>query len=242
MNYSNPVWISARKYAQKAHLLRPVVGLFRRITRKQYEERFHEACLAAVRPGDIVWDIGANVGLYTREFALRAGETGRVVAFEPSPRALEGLRKKVSGMTNVVIEECALSDCTGTAKLYSSSLVVADGFSSLAVVDGLSRKLSEGTLEIYEVQVLRGESFAAVHGVPAVIKIDVEGFEPEVIRGLSNCIQTETVRTVLIEMHFTALNDRNLSLAPREIARFLESAGYRLSWTDPSHLVATRAD
>lgn len=233
MNYSNPVWISARKYAQKAHLLRPAVGLFRRIARKQYEERFHEACLAAVRPGDVVWDIGANVGLYTREFALRAGENGRVVAFEPSPRALEELRKKVSGMTNVIIEECALSDSTGTAKFYSSSL---------AVVDGLSRKLSEGTLDTYDVQVMRGENFAAVHGVPAVIKIDVEGFEPEVIRGLSNCIQAETVRTVLIEVHFAALNDRNLSRAPREIAHFLESAGYGLNWTDPSHLVATRAN
>ena len=47
----------------------------------QYEECFGNAVVAAVRPGDHVWDIGANVGLYTARFSERAGATGSVCAF-----------------------------------------------------------------------------------------------------------------------------------------------------------------
>ena len=57
-----------------------------RVTGNQtYEARFMRALNARVRPGDVVWDIGANVGMYTQQFAHAVGRSGRVIAFEPAP-------------------------------------------------------------------------------------------------------------------------------------------------------------
>lgn len=59
------------------------------LSRRGYETRFQEAMLAAIRPGDVVWDVGANVGLYSRAFSDIAGPSGKVFAYEPSPANLQ---------------------------------------------------------------------------------------------------------------------------------------------------------
>ena len=54
------------------------------------------ALLAHVRRGDTVWNVGANVGVYTLQLAHMVGDTGRVVAFEPNPRTIAVLRRNVA--------------------------------------------------------------------------------------------------------------------------------------------------
>ena len=56
-----------------------------------YEEQFSQRLLSEVRPGDIVWEVGANLGIYTRQFCERVGDEGRVVAFEPTPACFDDL-------------------------------------------------------------------------------------------------------------------------------------------------------
>jgi predicted methyltransferase len=62
------------------------LGLNRRIAARLYgrgyETRYDNAFTACLRQGDVVWDVGANVGYYTRLFVGRVGDTGQVVAFE----------------------------------------------------------------------------------------------------------------------------------------------------------------
>lgn len=77
---------------------------------------------------------------------------------------------------------------------------------------------------------------------PNVIKIDVEGFEYEVIEGLSAYLSSPTVKSIGIEVHFGILEERGLSQAPRWIERLLNGKGFVVTWADPSHIIATRND
>ena len=78
--------------------------------------------------------------------------------------------------------------------------------------------------------------------LPNVIKIDVEGFELEVVRGLELTLSDRDLRLVGIEIHFTLLQDRGLLSAPRDIESTSKSKGFSLGWTDSSHLLAVRKD
>ena len=110
----------------------------------------------------VVLDIGANIGVLTRQFASRAGH---VHAFEPSPRALRLLRANVQDLANVTIHPFAVADTVGKA-----------GFAQRESVD-MSSLTTVGDIEVSVTTV------DALALAPDFIKIDVEGFEEQVLRG-----------------------------------------------------------
>jgi hypothetical protein len=75
---------------------------------------------------------------------------------------------------------------------------------------------------------------------PNVVKIDVEGFEAEVLRGFGALLERPSLRAVCVEVHFALLDTRSERNAPAEIERRLYAAGFRCRWADHSHLVAVR--
>jgi hypothetical protein len=74
-----------------------------------------------------------------------------------------------------------------------------------------------------------------------VVKLDVEGFELDVLRGLGALLRSPELRTLGIEVHFGILQERGIGDAPRRLERLLCEAGFRCAWTDPSHVIASRA-
>ena len=103
MNTAN---IILRSYSRKLGLI-GVINFFRfKILKlsRVYEEKFSQALLSNVRPGDIVWDIGANLGFYTQQFLERVGTSGRIVAFEPAPGCFDVLSKKFKDVSGVKLE------------------------------------------------------------------------------------------------------------------------------------------
>ena len=231
MDYSGKWALRARGIGQKLGILRPAVRAFRKLTRQSYEEAFDRALMSAIRPGDTVWDVGANVGVYTTRFADAVGETGRVVAFEPSPASIEALRSACSGRGNIEIVNAALSDQAGTVDFYVSR----EGHS---VTDGFSPK-SPSDVKV-EVQAAPGDDWLRL-GQPAVIKIDVEGFELEVIRGMHAILRSPGLRGLFVEVHFLASVERGEPQGPAKLTALLKEAGLSYHWVDASHLVATRA-
>jgi FkbM family methyltransferase len=196
-----------------------------------YEDAFHQALMGAIRPGDVVWDVGANVGHYTALFAGAAAPGGKVIAFEPSPRNREALAARIGGDSDVTVVPCAMGDAAATMRFSESG---EDD-------DGVTSKLSEDG-EI-AVEVATGDSLVADGRVPVpqVIKIDVEGFEREVLLGLSATLRNPAVRTVAVEVHFGESAARGFPDAPNLVERLVAQAGMKVRWTDPSHIVATRA-
>ena len=210
-----------------------VIGVINRFRRPaQYEAMVHDALVENIRQGDVVWDVGANIGLYTAQFCEWTGEMGFVVAFEPSPESCEQIRSRLKECHWVRVENVALGEFDGAARLaiegdsVENHLIVGDG---------------NGAGTTVAVFVSRGDTMAEKLGrVPDVIKIDVEGFEEEVLQGMGTILDSVALRCVLVEVHFSKLEKRGRLGAPREIEALLKSKGLRTRWVDPSHLLAVR--
>lgn len=196
-----------------------------------YEDAYRSALMSAIRVGDTVWDVGANVGYYTSQFARLVGVNGRVVAFEPSKTNFMGLKAACGKLANVHLCPYGLGDVRGVMRF-------AQGCDELGATSRVVTN-DEGS-EVIEISV--GDELLAQGAVPQpdVIKIDVEGFEVEVIRGLNTILARTKVRLLGIEVHFAILESRGLAAAPREIEATLKGLGFSVRWPDRSHVVATR--
>jgi FkbM family methyltransferase len=121
--------------------------------------------------GDTVFDIGANVGIYTLLFSECVGETGHVVAFEPVPANIHFLRQHVSlnRFCNVSVVEAAVSSTSGVAAF------------ALGESSSVGHVCAAGDLQVRAVKL---DDFLAASGrAPSLIKIDVEGGEHDVLKG-----------------------------------------------------------
>lgn len=199
--------------------------------RKGYEENYDARLSEVIRSGDTVWDIGANVGYYTCQFSEQVGPTGCVVAFEPSAVNFPRLVAACTDHGNVMLRPFGLGDASGT--LHFEQGADSLGATSRVVGD------AEGG-ELVEIKV-GDELVAAGMPPPNVIKMDVEGFEGEVMAGLAHCLRSPALRALGIEVHFRILRDRGLGQMPQRIEASLEDAGFDVAWPDSSHILATRS-
>lgn len=226
VDYSQP-WATALR--KRARILKPAISLWRRMTAARYEDAFEQAILHHISPGDCVWDIGANVGHYTRQFAQAVGNQGKVIAFEPSPRTVGTLIAATQDLPMVAVQAVGLADKAGEMSFYLDPT----GSSTLD-----SLRATDGATET-KVPIRRGDDFLH-QSPPNIIKIDVEGFEKEVIDGMKQTLSATSLRAVFVEVHFRALEQRGMEQAPADIAAALRDAGFNVRWTDASHIAAVR--
>lgn len=137
-----------------------------------------EHFVGRLRSGTTVWDIGANVGLYTLPSARRVGPAGRVYAFEPMPRNVRFLRHHIAlnHLGNVEVCEAAVADCSGTLRM-----IEGDSPSEFRVDPSGSWEVQAVTLDKW--------FDGAGSKPPDVIKIDVEGSDAAVLRGGSRILR-----------------------------------------------------
>jgi FkbM family methyltransferase len=219
----------ARNVARRIGLV-PILA--RLLKGRSYEANFDAAVQDCIRPGDTVWDVGANIGFYTRKFAERAGADGRVIAIEASPVTAEKLRAQVAGLANVEIVNKGLG-----ARPARFGMIQDESYEAHS-----SRLVDEGdSAQSFVVELVTGDSLLETgQGPPQVIKIDVEGHELDVLRGMEKVLAARELRSVCMEIHFEQLRDRGIGSAPREIERRLRAGGFSIRWTDPSHIIASR--
>ena len=229
------------KVVLKVRSIGRVLGLNRLISRlimgRDYEEKFSNLMLNSIQYGDCVWDVGANVGLYATKFSDRVGIDGHVVCFEPSPINVAKLRHATNGRNNISIQQAAL----GSVKESVSFSQGLDNLGATSRVLTLGDQLAE---DVIKVSVERGD-YLVSNGVvptPAVIKIDVEGFELDVLIGLKETIKQSKVRAIFIEVHFSLLEQRGFPNAPSEIETILKNAGFNYKWPDASHIAGFRSE
>ena len=178
----------------------------------------YAALKAAVSPGNVVFDIGANVGAYSMLCATWAGEHGRVYAFEPAPAARAGLMRHLAlnGLADrVVVQPQAVSDRISKAPF----LITASG--------GDSRLLQHGVSGAVMVRTLAIDDFCAARGVtPDVIKMDIEGAELAALRGARHTIARCGSRLALfVELHPSLWAAQGYSR--RDLEQELETQGLR---------------
>jgi FkbM family methyltransferase len=138
-----------------------------------------------VKPGHLVFDIGSHVG--DRIAALRRLGC-RVVAVEPQPAAFSYLQGVYRGHSGVTLVHAAVSDRAGTLPLRLNLANPTVSTASTAFIDAADGAVGwEGQRweRVIKVRAVTLDGLIRAHGVPAFAKIDVEGFELEVLKGLS---------------------------------------------------------
>jgi FkbM family methyltransferase len=168
--------------------------------------------------GDHVIDAGANIGYMTMLFAARIGETGLVHAFEPHPRVLDTLKRNVDrisrrpGVGRAIVYPSALGDLDGNAELIETGYFsLNQGTAKIATTETTADKIESHSVPLETLNGLfPNEEFA-------LLKIDVEGFELNVLRGADNLLSSRRVRHVIYEDH---------TLGQSGLAKVLSGYGY----------------
>ncbi len=168
-----------------------------------------------LREGDTMVDIGGNIGMIALHARSLVGPTGRVICFEPNPECAAAIEEhmEMNGIRNVEVRRCALAASPGTLTLNLTS--EHSGTATLAPVSGKVVKSLQVPVRVGDDEL---EQIA-----PKVIKIDVEGFELQVLQGLRQTLARH--KPVLI----TELVDEHLARAGTsadEIHEFLSEFGY----------------
>jgi FkbM family methyltransferase len=144
-------------------------------------------------PGDVFVDVGANIGYYSVIAAAAVGESGAVYAFEPSARIRRRLERNVelNAMRQITVRPEAVTEHAGVVRLIEPQGVGNDG---LAYVQ------TNGGNAGVEVRAIRLDELPEfLDPSPHLIKVDVEGGEPEVFRGATALLDRSNAPSIIFE-------------------------------------------
>lgn len=163
-----------------------------------HEREVAEYLSRRIRPGQTVFDVGANVGIYVLQIARWSAPTGRIVAFEPNPATLEVLRAHVTinGLdSRVTIVPKAAGARVGTAELFDSE--AGSGLSRIGAPNpGIHVPVKPTAIALTTI-----DDYCRQTGVvPDWILIDTEGYEYEVLQGAAGMLRRHAPR-VVVELH-----------------------------------------
>ena len=178
-----------------------------------------------VQPGDTVVDIGANLGFYTCLLARRVGETGRVIAVEPTPSMFELLTNNVAINRlnrNVSCHQVALSDRNGVASLHTFS-EGNEVYNSLTASKSWIDQPSEGTIQV-GTTTLDALAKDISSDAPCFLKVDVEGFQHQVLQGGSRLLERLSKVSLMVELNDNASSQNEFSAW--DTIRLVESWGF----------------
>lgn len=185
------------------------------------EKPFLEAILEVLSPGDVFYDVGCHVGRIAIPVARALGGAGRVIAFEPDGEFRDRLEThlKLNGIKNADIFNVALGETNTTGKLF----VGGGSCPSLVPHTGGGSNPSQSFETVW---VVNGDSFREDHNlpIPRGVKIDVEGYEYAVLRGLERTLADPRCELLCVEIHPQLLPD---GVRRADITRLIRHLGFR---------------
>lgn len=144
--------------------------------------------LHLLRPGDTFADIGANVGSFTMLASAHVG--AKSLTFEPVPVTFSKLMRNIN--TNKIEDRVTAYNAAMGSK--------AGEIDFTNTLDTMNHVAKKGETNITKVKVVTLDDIVLSHQVPILLKIDVEGFETEVIQGAERTLQQETLKAIIIEL------------------------------------------
>ena len=203
---------------------------------RSFEQQIYSAI---VRPGDVCFDVGANQGDVAIFLSRLAGETGRVVAFEPVwptfTTLCDNLRWDTHLKAPILTVPAGLADTDGQALIH----VPGDAFpmASMARPDRWRDAHMDAPVTSYQARFLTLDSFLAWtrEALPDVMKIDVEGAELLVLRGAAGTFAAGARPLLVVEVF--APWERAFGYGPWESLSWLGDRGYRFLFACPSGLI-----
>jgi len=191
-----------------------------------------------INEGDTIIDVGANIGEFSLIAAKKVGNKGKIISIDPLRQAVSWLEKnfRLNGFSNYEILEKAVGKNKGTMTLYKRS-----ESSEIGILDpDISEKKLVNTGEIL-VDTIDGIISSRNIDKVEMLKIDVEGFEYEVLCGCKNSFKEKKIKKIFCEIHSQFLKKRGLN--KDSIYDILKENGFSISVLDSSeerpHILAT---
>lgn len=159
-----------------------------------YEAVVLEWLCRNLNSGETFWDVGANIGIYAMLAAKLVGPTGHVIAIEADPETAKVLAAnlEMNRLANVCVVSAALTDTVGPVRFGRASATGWSGIYCARPQEWISIHATTGDT------LMKSTGISSVHA----IKIDVEGSEAHVLRGMPE-ILTQSKPRLLIEVHRT---------------------------------------
>jgi FkbM family methyltransferase len=196
------------------------------------EMDFIEAALEDLKPGEAFLDVGCHYGIFSIFAAKLLGPQGQVFSVEPHPGNLKILQGNIdlNRCSNVKVVQAALSEVDGTIQLsYNENGAGPKG-------------PNDPDSSVHEVKALPGDAlFSDNTRIPAAIKIDVEGHEFAVLKGLTTTLSNKQCRRLCVEVHPDLLPG---GITKDAIVAFIKKCGLRIAKENPRdtviHVIAVR--
>ena len=197
----------------------------------QWEPVITRYLTGLLQPGDIVIDVGANVGAHTLLASQLVGPTGRVHAIEASPSIFGSLQHNaaLNKATNVLLHHAAVADRPGTLSVFLNEDYNRGGTTVMAIEAGMMAATPEASVRSDRLAgIVPIQDLAAAR----LIKIDVEGAEWLVVQGMRALIPQLSARTeILLELNWDALARAGTSVA--EVLECFGQHGFE-AWRVPN--------
>lgn len=187
-------------------------------------------CERVLASGGVAVDVGANIGLYTLLFAKLVAPGGRVFAFEPSPENARRLRVNLllNEVAHVTVEETAVFSRGGTVtlNLFEDRLGPWHSLGRPELPDPFAAGRTVAPTRSVDVPAVTLDEYAERNRIERIdlLKIDVEGAEPDVLAGATGLLQARRVGSILFEVSLPQLE--SLGHEPTEPFSRLAAAGY----------------
>ena len=195
-----------------------------RIALEKYEPYETKLILKQTQKGDVMVDVGANIGYYTVLLADKVGKNGKVYAFEPDKTNFEILKKniKANNLKNVVTVNAAVGNKNETKMLYKSE----DNLGDHKLYDNF--QFSKSNFQKEKVKIIKLDDYLKNQKID-LIKIDTQGWEPEVINGAKGLIE-ENKPVMFLE--YSPASYKIAKLNGEKMMSFLRKIYKKIWWID----------
>jgi FkbM family methyltransferase len=228
---------SLRRIGRRFLAQAPIIylAILKTLHRGSPEKRLY---LSLVRRGDVVFDVGANVGYFTMLFSDLVGKQGEVHAFEPIPATFQELSRNIARFPryrNVRLNCVALGDCNHRTKMFLPG--VDSGQAALVCHrDGSWQNASVASIGV---EMMRLDEYAMRLPRLDFVKCDVEGAELLVLRGGQSILRKRRP-TLFLEVDNRWIN--SFGWAEIDLFSFLRQTGYTHFYQVDPRLLPLRAD
>ena len=198
---------------------------------KNRQDKFEiEILKKYLKPNDIVLDIGANIGFYTRILSEIVGPKGKIHCFEPDKINFEKLKDFCADLNNVILNHKAVGPKTETLKIYTSKTLN---------VDHRTYKPDDYDQEI-EIEAVSVDEYLNAENKIDFIKMDIQGFEMSAIKGLEKTLDANPGVKLISELWPYGLKKAGASAI--EYFNFLSAKDFKCYLIENNSLEALSLD